>query len=132
MVLLTLILGGSKVSDKIGVIENMVKKCDYILVGGGMAYTFLSALGYNIGESLLDSESIDFCIKMLDEYKDKIILPIDSKVEDTEKDNASFMDTDKGLDIGSKTIELFKNYIEENMVSMEQAINLLLTKWRED
>ena len=110
----TLILGGSKVSDKIGVIENMVKKCDYILVGGGMAYTFLKSLGYNIGESLLDSESIDFCIKMLNEYKDKIILPIDSMVGDTEKDNTSFMDTDKGLDIGSKTIELFKSYIDKS------------------
>ena len=68
----TLILGGSKVSDKIGVIENMVKKCDHILVGGGMAYTFLKALGYNIGASLLDEESIDFCKKMLDTYKEKL------------------------------------------------------------
>ena len=109
----TLILGGSKVSDKIGVIENMVKKCDYILVGGGMAYTFLKSLGYNIGESLLDSESIDFCTKMLNDYKDKIILPIDSKVDDIEKDNNMFNDSDKGLDIGSKTIELFKNYIDK-------------------
>ena len=110
----TLILGGSKVSDKIGVIENMVKKCDYILVGGGMAYTFLKSLGYNIGESLLDSESIGFCIKMLNDYKDKIILPIDSKVDDIEKDNNMFNDTDKGLDIGSKTIELFKTYIDKS------------------
>ena len=110
----TLILGGSKVSDKIGVIENMVKKCDYILVGGGMAYTFLKSLGYNIGESLLDSESIDFCTKMLNDYKDKIILPIDSKVDDIEKDNNMFNDSDKGLDIGSKTIELFKNYIDKS------------------
>ena len=110
----TLILGGSKVSDKIGVIENMVKKCDCILIGGGMAYTFLKALGYNIGESLLDSESIDFCTKMLTEYRDKIVLPIDSKVDDINKDNDSFIDTDKGLDIGLKTIELFKNYIDKS------------------
>ena len=110
----TLILGGSKVSDKIGVIENMIKKCDYILIGGGMAYTFLKSLGYNIGESLLDSESIDFCKDMLNNYKDKIILPIDSKVDDINKDNNSFSDTDKGLDIGLKTIDLFKTYIDKS------------------
>ena len=108
----TLILGGSKVSDKIGVIENMVKKCDYILIGGGMAYTFLKALGYNIGESLLDSESIEFCKKMLELYKDKIILPIDSVTENGNKEILS--DTDKGLDIGIKTIELFKKIIDKS------------------
>ena len=74
----TVILGGAKVNDKIGVIENLVTKADYILIGGGMAYTFLKAKGLPIGKSLLDSENIDFCKKMLDEYSDKIILPIDS------------------------------------------------------
>ena len=110
----TLILGGSKVSDKIGVIENMVKKCDYILVGGDMAYTFLKSLGYNIGKSLLDEESIDFCKKMLDSYKDKIILPLDSVTENGNINNEDFSDDDKGLDIGIKTIELFKSVIEKS------------------
>ena len=108
----TLILGGSKVSDKIGVIENMVKKCDYILVGGGMAYTFLKSLGYDIGLSLLDEESIDFCKDMLNKYKDKIILPIDSVTESGNKDILS--GSDKGLDIGVKTIELFKSIIDKS------------------
>ena len=108
----TLILGGSKVSDKIGVIENLVKKCDYILVGGGMAYTFLKSLGYDIGLSLLDEESIDFCKDMLNKYKDKIILPIDSVTESGNKDILS--GSDKGLDIGVKTIELFKSIIDKS------------------
>ena len=74
------ILGGAKVSDKIGVIRNLVDKCDYIIIGGGMAYTFLKTKGYNIGNSLLDSESLDFCKDMLEKYNDKIVLPLDSKV----------------------------------------------------
>ena len=61
------ILGGAKVSDKIGVIKNLAPICDYIIIGGGMAYTFLKAKGYNIGKSLLDSESLDFCKSMLEE-----------------------------------------------------------------
>ena len=74
----TVILGGSKVNDKIGVIKNLVNIADYILIGGGMAYTFLKASGIEIGSSLLDKESIDFCTEMLSKYNDKIILPIDS------------------------------------------------------
>ena len=116
----TLILGGSKVSDKIGVIENMAKRCDYILIGGGMAYTFLKSLGYNIGLSLLDEESIDFCKRMLDSYKDKIILPLDSVVSDeieelsNIKDIDLFDDNDKALDIGPKTIDEFKKIIDKS------------------
>jgi len=116
----TVILGGAKVSDKIGVIENLVKKCDYILIGGGMAYTFLNALGYNVGASLLDSSSIDFCKKMLEQYKDKIILPIDSVVSSKigefsqNKNNNEFDNSDIGLDIGINTIEKFKNILEKS------------------
>ena len=100
------ILGGSKVSDKIGVIKNLVNECDYLLIGGGMAYTFLKAKGYNIGKSLLDNESIDFCKEMLKEYGDKIYLPIDSIVskeingEVINKDSENFDNDDIGLDIG--------------------------------
>ncbi len=67
----------AKVSDKIGVIENLVIKADYILIGGGMAFTFLKASGVEIGNSLLDEENVEFCKKILKEHKDKIILPID-------------------------------------------------------
>lgn len=113
------ILGGAKVSDKIGVIENLVKICDYILIGGGMAYTFLKALGYNIGASLLDEESIDFCKNILGSYKDKIILPIDSIVsKEFDKDialknNEEFDNDDIGLDIGDRTIEKFENILDK-------------------
>lgn len=116
----TVILGGAKVSDKIGVIENLSKKCDYILIGGGMAYTFLKASGYNIGKSLLDEDSIEFCLDMLKKYKDKIILPIDSIVskefgkDSSLKNNNQFEDDDIGLDIGLKTIEKFKNILENS------------------
>ena len=113
-----IILGGAKVSDKIGVIKNLVDKCDHILIGGGMAYTFLKSKGYNIGNSLLDSDSLEFCKSMLDSYDDKIILPIDSIVSKefdkdiTLKDNQNFDGDDIGLDIGEKSIELFKNILE--------------------
>ena len=118
---LTVIIGGSKVSDKIGVLENLVNKADYILVGGGMAYTFLKAKGYNIGLSLLDEDKIDYCSNLLNKT-DKIILPIDSLVskdinEDSKilvKNNDEFLDNDIGLDIGPKTIELFKKYINRS------------------
>ena len=109
------ILGGAKVSDKIGVIRNLVDKCDYIIIGGGMAYTFLNAQGYNIGNSLLDSDSLDFCKDMLEKYSEKIILPLDSIVSKeidkdiTLKDNDNFDNDDIGLDIGDKSIELFKD-----------------------
>ena len=109
------ILGGAKVSDKIGVIRNLVDKCDYIIIGGGMAYTFLKAQGYNIGNSLLDSDSLDFCKDMLEKYNDKIVLPLDSIVskefdkDATLKDNNNFDNDDIGLDIGDKSIELFKD-----------------------
>ena len=114
-----LILGGAKVNDKIGVIKNFVKKCDYILIGGGMAYTFLKSLGYNIGKSILDLESIDFCKDVLKEYKDKIILPIDNIVsigfdkDVTLKSNEEIEDDDICLDIGDKTIKLFKSMLDK-------------------
>jgi len=113
------ILGGSKVSDKIGVIKNLVNICDYILIGGGMAYTFLNAKGYNIGKSLLDIESIDFCKDMLEKYSDKIYLPIDSVVskeinQDIEiKDSENFDNDDIGLDIGIKTINKYSEILND-------------------
>ena len=118
----TVVLGGSKVSDKIKVIENLATKADHILIGGGMAYTFLKAKGYNIGSSLLDSENIDFCKDMLKKYGNKIILPIDTitskdveECVDLKEINIEEIENDDiGVDIGSKTIELFKQYLDSS------------------
>ena len=111
----TVILGGAKVSDKIGVIENLVKKADHILIGGGMAYTFLKALNKEIGSSLLDVDSLDFCKDVLKKHKDKIVLPIDHVCASEISENAKSVISDTiegiGLDIGPKTIELFASYL---------------------
>lgn len=114
------ILGGSKVSDKIGVITNLVKKADNILIGGGMAFTFLKALGYKIGNSILDMQNVDFCKDILEKYQDKIILPVDIRVskniessEESQIVDIGNIDSDEiGLDIGPKSIELFQKYLK--------------------
>lgn len=114
------VLGGSKVSDKIGVIENLVKKADKILIGGGMAYTFLKAKGINIGKSILDEESIDFCKKVLSEHPDKIVLPVDN-VATREYSNdvpyrtvavGDLAEDEMGLDIGPETVKLFGSVLD--------------------
>ena len=115
------ILGGAKVADKIGVIENLSTKADKIIIGGGMAFTFLKAMGYEIGKSLLDEENIDFCKKVLKDYSNKIVLPIDCAVtneytNDEEyrlKDVEDIASNEMGLDIGPKTVELFKDNIKD-------------------
>lgn len=118
------ILGGAKVADKIGVIENLVTKADKILIGGGMAFTFLKAKGIEIGKSLLDEENIDFCKKMLEDYSDKIVLPIDFAVtneytndeEYRTKDTNNISLDEMGLDIGEKTKKLFETIINEAQI----------------
>ena len=110
----TVILGGAKVSDKIAVIQNLAKIADYILIGGGMAFTFLKASGVEIGGSLLDEENIDFCKQMLNEYKDKLILPIDVVTDLKECFITDITKNEKGLDIGPKTVKLFKQYLENS------------------
>ena len=110
----TVILGGAKVSDKIGVIENLVNIADYILIGGGMAFTFLKASNVEIGSSLLDEENIEFCKKILKEYSNKIILPIDIVTDKKECFITDITKEEKGLDIGSKTVKLFKQYLENS------------------
>ena len=118
----TVILGGSKVSDKIGVIENLVDKADYILIGGGMMFTFLSSKGYSIGKSLVDSDSIEFCKDMLTRYPNKIILPVDC-VCGKELSNDTTVritkindihDDEMGLDISYGTIDLFSSYLKNS------------------
>lgn len=113
------ILGGAKVSDKIGVIENLVKIADYILIGGGMSYTFLSALGYNVGKSLVDKENIAFCKKILDNYSSKILLPVDNVVSKVISNDAfvrivnsdQILSDDIALDIGPQTIKKYSEYL---------------------
>lgn len=117
-----LVLGGSKVADKIGVIENLVTKADYILIGGGMAFTFLKANGINTGKSIIDEESLDFAKKMLEMYQNKIILPIDvNAFEEFNNDsNNRYVDindlneNEMGLDIGPKTIDKFANILNSS------------------
>ena len=114
------VLGGAKVEDKIGVIENLVTKADKILIGGGMAFTFLKAKGYEIGKSLLDEANIDFCKNILEKYKDKIILPVDFAVtneytneeEYRQKKIEEFTKDEMGLDIGDETLKLFEETLE--------------------
>ena len=113
----TIILGGSKVSDKIGLIENLIDKCDYLLIGGGMAYTFLKAKGFEIGKSLYEEEYYDYCKKLLD--NPKIILPVDhvasKSLESNDCEIKKYLDSDDiALDIGPKTVSLFSKYIEES------------------
>lgn len=113
------ILGGAKVSDKIGVIENLLPKCDAILIGGGMSYTFLKAQGKSIGNSKLEKDKIDLAKSLLDkakQLKKEILLPIDNIIVDkispdskTEITGENIPDGKIGVDIGPKTIELFKN-----------------------
>jgi 3-phosphoglycerate kinase len=113
------ILGGAKVSDKIGVIENLLPKCDTILIGGGMAYTFLKAQGKAIGNSKLEKDKLDLAKSLLDKasaLKKEIVLPVDHVVVEAVDANAkseitgeSIPDGKIAVDIGPKTIELFKN-----------------------
>lgn len=115
------ILGGAKVADKIGVIKNLVTKADKILIGGGMAFTFLKAEGYETGASLVDEENITFCQSILEKYKDKIILPTDVAVttEFTENEGYKVKDINNlekkemGLDIGPKTLKLFEENLKD-------------------
>lgn len=113
------ILGGAKVVDKIGVITNLLNKADKIIIGGGMAYTFLMAKGMNIGKSLLDSENVEFCKNILANYENKIVLPIDSNVttefnQETPNHitlNSNINSDEMAMDIGSETINLFKEFL---------------------
>jgi phosphoglycerate kinase len=109
------IMGGKKISDKTLVIENLIGKCDKILIGGGMCFTFLKSTGINVGSSIVDDDNIEFCKKILNEYRDKIILPLDIVTQNKEiKDIDNINKTDIGLDIGPKTIELFNSILKHS------------------
>lgn len=114
------ILGGAKVSDKIGVIENLLEKADKVLIGGGMAYTFFKAQGKEIGKSLLEADRIELAKSILEKAGDKIVLPIDTKVAAEFSNDAKIIIVpsteipadQEGLDIGPKTVELFASYLQ--------------------
>ena len=121
------ILGGAKVADKLNVINNLLEKCDTLIIGGGMAFTFLKAKGYEIGKSLVDDEKLDYCKEMMDKAEKlgkKLLLPIDTTIA-AEFPNpidapieVSVVDADKipadmeGLDIGTKTAELYADAVK--------------------
>jgi len=118
------ILGGAKVSDKIAVIENLLDKVDSILIGGGMAYTFLKAQGYTIGTSLVEEDRLDYALKMIEQAKIKnvnFVIPVDHIVgaefsKDTEPIKTEDQNIEEGfmgLDIGPKTADIFKNIIKD-------------------
>ena len=122
------ILGGAKVADKLNVINNLLEKCDTLIIGGGMAFTFLKAQGYEIGNSLVDDEKLDYCKEMMakaEKLGKKLLLPVDTAVADgfpnpidaeieVEYVDSTKIPADKeGLDIGPKTQELFAKAAKE-------------------
>ena len=121
------ILGGAKVADKLKVISNLLEKCDTLIIGGGMAYTFLKAKGYEVGTSLVDDEQIDYCKQMMakaDSLGKKLLLPVDANVTkefpnpidavvECKECSVDAIPADQmGLDIGSKTAELYANEVK--------------------
>ena len=116
------ILGGAKVSDKIGVINNLLEKADTIIIGGGMAYTFIKAMGHDVGTSLLEADKVDYAREMLDKAAAKgvmLLLPVDTAIHDKFENTDQFLTVDTammpdgymGLDIGPKSIRLFTEAI---------------------
>ena len=120
------ILGGAKVADKLNVISNLLEKCDTLIIGGGMAYTFLKARGYEVGTSLVDDEKVDYCREMIEKAEKlgkKMLLPldttiakafpdpIDAKIEVTVVPSDAIPADQMGLDIGTKTAELYASAV---------------------
>ncbi len=121
------ILGGAKVADKLNVISNLLEKCDTLIIGGGMAYTFLKAKGYEIGKSLVDDEKLDYCKEMVEkaEKLGKNLLlpvdttiaaafpnPIDAEIEVSNVDSSAIPADMQGLDIGTKTAAMFADAVK--------------------
>ncbi len=117
------ILGGAKVSDKIGVIDSLLEKVDTLMIGGGMAYTFFKAQGYGVGNSLCEPDKCELALSLMEKAKNKgvkLILPVDTKIgkefkPDTESKTVAWTEIPdgwEGFDIGEKTIEMFKNELK--------------------
>ena len=122
---LHLLLGGSKVSDKIAVINQLLEKVDNLIIGGGMAYTFLKAQGYEIGNSLLEADKVDYAKEMLAKAEEKgvkLYLPVDSKAANKFAADAEVLVTEDqnipegylGLDIGPKSVEKFVDVVKNS------------------
>ena len=117
---LVAILGGAKVSDKIAVIENLLDKADKVIIGGGMMFTFLKALGKNTGKSLLEEDKLELAKSILEKAGNKLILPVDTVVAKEFKNDVDFKvvsvddlaDDDMGLDIGPDSVKLFAKELE--------------------
>lgn len=116
---LVAILGGAKVSDKIAVIENLLEKADKVIIGGGMAYTFMKAQGKEIGMSLCENDKIEYARELMEKAGDKLVLPIDTVVAKEFSNDApsrvsegDIQPDEEGLDIGPKSVELFKKTLE--------------------
>lgn len=114
------ILGGAKVSDKIGVIENLIPKADKILIGGGMTYTFYRAKGIEIGKSLVEADKVDLAKELIEKAGDKLVLPVDSVTAaefsndvPTEIHEGAVPEDQMGLDIGPKSVELFSDILKD-------------------
>ena len=118
------ILGGAKVSDKLGVIEALLEKVDTLIIGGGMAYTFFKSMGYSVGKSICELDKLDLAKELMEKAKQKnvkLVLPIDNVIAkeiapDTENkviDSDNIPDEWEGLDIGPKTVELFKEELKD-------------------
>ena len=111
----TVVMGGKKINDKTLVIDNLIKKCDYLLLGGGMCFTFLKARGYDVGLSIVDDDNLDYCKNIINKYQDKIVMPTDIVTKNNIIKSISLLDKeDIGYDIGPKTIELFTNILKKS------------------
>lgn len=113
------ILGGAKVSDKINVIKNLLPKADHVIIGGGMAYTFLKAQGHEVGKSLVEEERIPLAKELLEEASDKIILPVDTVIADDFSNDATIKTVGvedvpadwQGLDVGPESVKVYKEVL---------------------
>ncbi len=121
---LVAVLGGSKVSSKISVINNLLDKVDTLIIGGGMAYTFMNALGEEVGDSLLEADYLDYAKEMMAKAEEKgvkLLIPVDTVVATAFDNDAEYKTVDRGgiekgwqgLDIGEKTIELYKDALKD-------------------
>ena len=118
------ILGGAKVSDKLGVIESLLEKVDTLIIGGGMAYTFFKSMGYSVGKSICELDKLDLAKELMEKAKQKnvkLVLPVDNVIakeitpdaENKVIDSDNIPDDWEGLDIGPKTVELFKEKLKD-------------------
>ena len=128
------VLGGAKVADKLKVISNLLEKCDTLIIGGGMAYTFLKAQGYEVGTSLVDDEQIDYCNQMMAKAKElgkKLLLPIDAVCAksfpnpiDAEIEVAQY-DSDKTIGSGTNVVLPSTGYKAVHNLPKDMPINIM-------